>query len=553
MGVTDGAMIHFRDVSFAYPDAVGPVLDRLSLEVEEGEFLLVVGHSGAGKSTFLRCLNGLIPHFYGGKFAGLVTVGGREPLIVEPRGMSDLVGFVFQSPEAQMVTDTVEDELAFALENHNFPQNLMRKRVEEVLDEVSIAHLRRRRMETLSGGERQRVAIAAVLTLQPEVLVLDEPTSQLDPQAAEEVLTLLQKLNADLGLTVIVSEHRLERVVQYADRMLYFPGAGRQPVLGTPDMLLHEIPLAPPLISLARQLDWTPLPLTIKAGRSFARKLDSVPLSRSDAATSEVAESARVLEARDVWYAYDRIEALRGVSVSFESGQIVALMGRNGSGKTTLLKNMVGLLRPQRGKVELKGQDTRGMDIQAITQMVGYVPQNPDALLFSDTVQQEIEFTRRSHGLSMEQSDALLDRLGLGPLRFSYPRDLSGGERQRVALAAILAGEPEILLLDEPTRGLDYRQKKTLSEILRDLAREGKTVVLTTHDVELVAGCADRVIIMGDGQVVVDDPTREAMRQSMVFSSQISKLFPDHDFLTEDEVLAAMHYERQDGYGSSEF
>ena len=203
--------------------------------------------------------------------------------------------------------------------------------------------------------------------------------------------------------------------------------------------------------------------------------------------------------------------------------------------------------------MELKGQDTRGMDIQAITQMVGYVPQNPDALLFSDTVQQEIEFTRRSHGLSMEQSDALLDRLGLGPLRFSYPRDLSGGERQRVALAAILAGEPEILLLDEPTRGLDYRQKKTLSEILRDLAREGKTVVLTTHDVELVAGCADRVIIMGDGQVVVDDPTREAMRQSMVFSSQISKLFPDHDFLTEDEVLAAMHYERQDGYGSSEF
>ncbi len=530
-------MIRFENVSFTYPDAPQPVLDKFNLQLDEGEFLLVVGPSGAGKSTFLRCFNGLIPHYYGGRFAGKVTVLGRDPLHAEPSGMSDLVGFVLQSPEAQMVTDTVEDELAFGMENHNLPQNLMRKRVEEVLDQVSIAHLRRRRMETLSGGEKQRVAIASVLTLQPRVLVLDEPTSQLDPQAAEEVLTLLQKLNADLGLTVIVSEHRLERVVQYADRMLSFPALGAPPIFGTPEDVLGQIALAPPLITLARTLAWHPLPLTIKAGRSFARRLTFRP--GSSRATEHIArnegDSVRVVR---LWYSYDRAEALRDVSLGFEPGQIVALMGRNGSGKTTLLKNIVGLLRPQRGYVEVYGANTRHTDVQSLARKVGYVPQNPDALLFADTVAQEIAFTRRNQGLSPEGGEIWLARLGLEKYRNAYPRDLSGGERQRVALAAILAGEPTILLLDEPTRGLDYAQKEALSTILTDLAHDGKTVLMTTHDVELVARCAHRVVIIGDGQVIIDASTQEAMQQSMVFSSQISKLFPEHDFLTADEVLA---------------
>ncbi len=273
-------MIDFHEVTFSYPNAEQPILEHLTLHVNEGEFLLVVGPSGAGKSTFLRCLNGLIPHFYGGKFAGSVIVGGRAPVQVQPRGMCDLVGFVLQTPEAQAVTDTVESELAFAMENHNMPQILMRKRIEEVLDQVAIAPLRHRRLETLSGGERQRVAIASVLTLQPRVLILDEPTSQLDPQAAEEVLTLLHKLNVDLGLTVILSEHRLERVVQYADRILHLSGIGQKPVLDRPEIVLRELPSAPPLVSLARQLNWTPLPLTIKAGRSFAKDLHLNPAAR---------------------------------------------------------------------------------------------------------------------------------------------------------------------------------------------------------------------------------------------------------------------------------
>lgn len=536
-------MVEFNEVTFYYAGTNHPILNRLTLRINEGEFILVVGPSGAGKSTFLRCLNGLIPHFYGGKFGGSVRVGGRDPVQTEPRGMSDLVGFVLQTPEAQAVTDTVESELAFAMENHNLPQRLMRKRIEEVLDQVAIAPLRRRRMETLSGGERQRVAIASVLTLQPRVLVLDEPTSQLDPQAAEEVLALLQKLNTDLDLTIILSEHRLERVVQYADRILYFPGNGQKSVLGRPDAVLSDLPFAPPIVSLARQLNWTPLPLTVKAGRSFAKRLPIEPLADqaiSLRAKGQSASSKAILILRDLWYSYQGEEALKGVSISFEAGQLTAIMGRNGSGKTTLLKNIIGLLRPQSGVVELQGQDTRRWDVQTIARMVGYVPQNPDTLLFADTVRDEIEFTRRYHPSSNRPDvDALLEQLGLMHLQTHYPRDLSGGERQRAALAAILIGNPQILLLDEPTRGLDYLQKKSLARLLRDMVDAGKAVIMVTHDVELVARCADRVVLMGDGQIVLDGPMREIMRQSMVFSSQISKLFPESGYLTEDEVLEA--------------
>ncbi len=249
-------MIEFDRVTYCYPDQTVPALADFSTTIRPGEFVLVVGPSGAGKSTFLRCLNGLVPHFFGGRWAGQARVFGSDPVTMAPRGMSGVVGFVFQDPEAQAVVDTVEDEIAFALENHSVPQHTMRKRVEEALDQMHVAHLRRRRISTLSGGERQRVAIASVLALQPELLVLDEPTSQLDPQSAEEVLLALRQLNEDLGLTVVLSEHRLERVIQYADRVLYMPGAGAQPFLGTPRDVMEILPMVPPLVRLGRALGW---------------------------------------------------------------------------------------------------------------------------------------------------------------------------------------------------------------------------------------------------------------------------------------------------------
>lgn len=536
-------MIELRQVTYAYPDTEAPVLRDLSLEVEEGEFLLVMGTSGSGKSTLLRCLNGLVPHFYGGTFRGEVRVAELDPLTLGPRGMSRMVGFVLQDPESQFVVDSVEDELAFAMENHNLQASVMRKRVEEVLDQINIAHLRHRKINTLSGGEKQRVAIGAVLALQPQVLVLDEPTSQLDPQAAEEVLTTLQKLNADLGLTVVLSEHRLERVVQYADRLAYLPGGGGSPIIGSPQEVLPQVDLQPPLVKLAKSYGWQPLPLTIKEGRRFARavRLPSPAAHPSTApADPEPSDADAIMRMRNVWFSYDGQEALRDVDLSVAPGEFVALMGRNGSGKTTLLKHIVGLLRPERGKVELWGEDAKGKDVEDIARRVGYVPQNPGSLLFADTLRDELDFTRRSHGLDTGGYDDLLQSLHLSRLVDSYPRDLSSGERQRAAMATILVADPEIILLDEPTRGLDYHQKQTLAEFLSSKQQDGKAIVISTHDVELVAQCAERVVIMAEGQIVVDGPARQVMSDSMVFSSQISKLFGDDRFITVDDVLAAV-------------
>jgi energy-coupling factor transporter ATP-binding protein EcfA2 len=553
-------MIELTDVTYYYPNQDQPALRDVDLRVAAGEFLLVVGPSGTGKSTLLRCLNGLVPHFHGGTIHGQVRVAGRDPVAVGPRGMSDRVGFVFQDPEAQFVTERVEDELAFALENHDVPQTTMRKRIEEVLDQLSIAHLRHRRVATLSGGERQRVAIGSVLTLQPVVLVLDEPTSQLDPQAAEEVLTTLQKLNQDLGLTIVISEHRLERVAQYADRICYLPARGQPIVVGGPRQVLAQAELAPPLVQLGRRLGWQPLPLTIKEGRPFADDLKT-RLERSTSARAHPAPAqargegaSPVIAARNVWYRYNGSDALRGVNLTVQRGELVALMGRNGSGKSTLLKSIVGLLRPQQGHIRVLDHDLQETqpalsEITRRAQRVGFVPQNPGRLLFSETVAEELAFTRRAHSLPPVEPDAWLDQLGLNGLAQAYPRDLSTGERQRAALAAILVAEPEILLLDEPTRGLDYQNKAQLTAILDDLRRRGVTVVMATHDVELVARCADRVAILGEGEVVVDGPVRQVMTGSLVFASQINKLLRDDRFLTVEDVLRQV---ADDSHGEGE-
>jgi energy-coupling factor transport system ATP-binding protein len=536
-------MISFRHVSYHYPEAGRAVLDGLSLDVPDGAFVLVIGPSGSGKSTFLRCLNGLVPHFSGGVIAGQIRVNGRDPVAMGPRGMSELVGFVNQDPEAQFVTEQVEDELAFAMENFGLPPLLMRKRIEEVLDLLSIAHLRDRRVSTLSGGEQQRVAIAAAMTLQPRVLVLDEPTSQLDPQAAEEVLTALQKLNDDLGLTVIVAEHRLERVLGYADRVLYLPGAGRPVLYGEPREVMAQAELAPPLVELGRRLGWQPLPLTLKEARQLGQvegcrlKVES---SRQDRPNLQPSTSnlQPVVEVRDLWFAYNGHPALCGINLTIQPGELVAVMGRNGSGKTTLLKHLVGLLRPGGGRVALFGQDIRGQETADLARRVGLVPQNLNALLFADTVRDELAFTRRAHGLP-PGDDRLLDLFGLAHLADAYPRDLSVGERQRVALGAILAGEPDLLLLDEPTRGLDYFQKRALVRFLRGQQAAGRTIILATHDVELVAGGADRVVILGEGEVIVDGPTRQVMTGSLVFASQVNKLYRDPRVLTVEDVVLA--------------
>lgn len=557
-------MIELRQIGYRYPDTETPVLRAIDLRVDEGEMLLVAGPSGCGKSSLLRLLNGLIPHFHGGTLSGELRVAGLDPVRLGPRGMSGSVGFVHQNPEGHFVTRRVEDELAFAMENHGLPLGHMRRRVEEVLDQLTIAHLRDRDIDTLSGGERQRVAIGAVLTLQPQVLVLDEPTSQLDPQSAEDVLRALRTLNEDLGLTVVLAEHRLERVVEHADRLLLM-SADRPPRLGTPAETLIGSPLAPPLVRLWHRLGRPAGEPTLKATRrspefkALRRRIADVPelLKEPDPPPTTDHRTARrnaqrpaAVDAQGLWLTYDDgHEGLRGLDLRPAHGTVTALLGRNGAGKSTLLKTLVGLLKPDQGRVSLrpdagsKAVDPHRTELAQVAQQVGFVPQNPSRLLFHDTVTQELEWSLKQRQAGTSHRDDLqtlcreLDILHLGP---RHPRELSTGERQRVALATALAGGPSLLLLDEPTRGLDIAIKERLAGRFRRLSREGVTLLIATHDVELVARCADRVALLAEGRVVTEGPWRQMLDGSTVFSTRIHRLFRNRHLHTVEDLEPLM-------------
>jgi energy-coupling factor transport system ATP-binding protein len=535
--------IHFDHLTYTYPGSSDPALDDVTLDVQEGEFVLVSGASGTGKSTLLRCLNGLVPHFTGGTVGGRVSVADHDPVDEGPQTLSQVVGFVFQDPEGQFVVDRVEDEIAFALENAAVPPPEMRLRVEEALHVMDLTALRNRRLDTLSGGEKQKVAIAAALALRPRILALDEPTSQLDPQSAEEVLQALVRLNQDLGLTIVLAEHRLERVLPYVDRLIFLSSPEHRVLSGPVRHMLSKVDLAPPLVALGKALEWDPLPLTVKEGRRFAAQIQPES-AQSPSPRSEPQPSGRdaQIEIRNLHFAYNGKPVLRGIDLHIAPGELVALMGRNGSGKTTLLKCVVGLLHPDSGKIEMRGESLVGEKTADICQNVGYLPQEPCDLLFADTVGDELDITLRNHNLLERPPiapDDLLVRLALQDVKTRYPRDLSAGQRQRVALGAVTVTKPRLLLLDEPTRGLDYQAKRELVRLLREWQGEGASILLVTHDVELVAQAADRVVLLSQGEVIADEAP-ERLTTSALFAPQVARLFPGTGWLTIDDALKGL-------------
>ena len=492
-------------VSYHYPEADRPALSDITAAVDPGEVILLRGPSGSGKSTLLRCLNGLVPHSTGGQFRGRVVVCGLDTRDHPPRQLATHIGFVFQHPDAQFVLEDVEAELAFGLENLGLSRPLMRKRVEEVIDQVGINPLRRRRIETLSGGERQRVAIAAALAMHPDALVLDEPTSQLDPQAAEDVLQVVLRLVAELGMTTVIAEHRVERIAPFVDRIWTLDtGVLRdQP----PRVALAEGGARPPVVDLALRAGWTPIPLGLRDARIHAERLPAV---RSNPVPAD-GNGPIICRVEGLHHRYETSPAVQGVSLTLRRGQVVALMGRNGSGKTTLLKLIAGAVRPQRGTVTNEG-------------LAAYVPQDADSLLFAASVDEEL---RGQSAEVVAPFAAWLHR---------YPRDLSSGERQQLAIA-LMGARAELLLLDEPTRGLDPQVKHALSTYLRTRAGAGAAILVATHDVEWAARTADRILLMADGEIYADGSPASVLSDSLVFATQISKLVGGGWLLPEEVPL----------------
>lgn len=537
-------MISIREFAYSYPDANTTTLEIRTWEVADGEFVLVAGRSGSGKSTLLRTLNGVVPHFTGGSVSGTVEVDGLNVLQEGPQAMSRKVGFVSQNPEAHAVLDRVEAEIAFPLENAGLPPTEMRLRVEEVLDLLSLSDLRDRPINSLSGGERQRVAIGVALGLRPNVLVLDEPTSQLDPLSANDVLNALVRLNEDLGLTIILAEHRLDRILQHTDRLTYLDN-GLIVADGEARDVVTSVAGVPPVVELGRRLDWQPIPLTIKDARKFAQRLDPKRTETDVPLPAEVTDDERepLLEVDGLDFAYNGHRTLRSVSLAVQPGEAVALLGRNGSGKTTLLRCIVGLLKRRSGDIKLHGHSIVGRDVAEIVRTIGYLPQYPDDLLYADSVTAELNATMRNHGLSLDGDFVLgrLRQLGLAELADRYPRDLSVGQRQRVAFGAVTVNQPQLLLMDEPTRGLDRQAKDGLVALWREWLASGMGLLLVTHDVELAAAIASRAVVLSDGEVIAQGKTADVLRATPQFAPQMARLFPATSWLTVDDVLAGLN------------
>ncbi|MEU3399155.1 ABC transporter ATP-binding protein [Streptomyces filamentosus] len=604
-------MIRFENVSVTYEDSARPTLRNVDLTVPEGELVLLVGPSGVGKSTLLGAVSGLVPHFTGGTLRGRVTVDGRDTRTHRPRELADLVGTVGQDPLAHFVTDTVEDELAYGMESLGLAPAVMRRRVEETLDLLGLADLRDRPIATLSGGQQQRVAIGSVLTTHPKVLVLDEPTSALDPSAAEDVLAVLQRLVHDLGTTVLMAEHRLERVVQYADRVLLLPDG----VLGTPAEIMAVSPVHPPVVALGRLAGWEPLPLTVRDARRRAdglkERLDGraeerdrraealphpAPAPNRGAAAAEPVRAALpvpsafeargsgdgapghgtaghgtpgpgkgrggglslfrrrrapapvpgadpdapLVDVRRLAVRRGRVEALRRIDLEVAAGETIALMGRNGAGKSTLLSALVGMIAPTGGTVRVAGLVPHATDPRTLIRRVGLVPQEPRDLLYAETVAEECAAADADAGAEPGTCGALVAELVPGVAGGTHPRDLSEGQRLALALAVVLTAAPPLVLLDEPTRGLDYAAKARLVTRLRGLAAAGHAIVLATHDVELAAELADRVVIVAGGEVVADGPTAEVVVSSPAFAPQVAKVLAPRPWLTVEQVEEAL-------------
>jgi len=511
--------IKFEKFSYQYPDQKDYALKDISMTIDSGDFILVSGPSGSGKSTFAKAIAQLVPDFYGGRVRGKLET-------------PELVGIVFQDPEKQMVMDNVEREIVFGLENLGLKREEMQRRLMEVVSFFNIHHLLKEKTYELSGGEQQKVAIASIVAMAPEIIVLDEPTSQLDPSASQEIFQLLRRLNESLGYTIILIEQRVDACYPLANRGLFFEKGGlliEKDIVGFSEALsTYDMNFLPRVTQVFKGLSTIDvLPLTIKVGQGLLEGL------KTDRCVWKIDEELKIvhqkiIDLKKISFNYKKEKPLiQKLDLSIGEGEFFALAGANGSGKTTVLKIIIGLLKPQVGTVNVKGH-------------VGYLSQNPNDYCFHDTVEEELIFSLDNHNLTDHKIiGEVLQDLDLTQHRRVNPRDLSGGERQRVALASVLVTQPKILLLDEPTRGLDLNLKNKLGKLLKKLQEQNKTIVIVTHDMEFIASYAEKMALLFNGRIVSKGNVHTLLSTGLYYTTAISRLFrkQESNILTTAEAL----------------
>lgn len=517
-----------QNVNFKYVHSQELALEKINFSFNRGEFILFIGPSGSGKSTLLNLINGMVPFFYNGELSGQVLYQGQVL-----NRMPSNVGTVFQNSEQQLLHGKVLDELVFGLENSGLTSWEMKKRIGELISFLGIEDLLGKETEQLSGGEKQLICIASVLAMRPEVLILDEPTSQLDPAAADSILGLIKKINLDLGTAVLISEQRIDKCYNYADQIVYLE-KGRILYTASPqDMVVWQINNRKqylPVISKFFNLHSLGTPVTVKEAKAIVEKMD-FNLSESDHLIRIKKNLNDVLlSLKKVSYFYHKNnQALKNIDLQIEKGEFIVLSGANGAGKTTLLKVLGGIYLPSKGKIEFKGKKIK-KNTSFESGNIGYLPQNLGHYLFNRTVQEELYFNANNLG---EQSDLetkveqIIKWLGLQGILNSNPRELSIGQQQKVAIASLLVCEPELLLLDEPTKGLDLETKKELGRILNFLISKGTTVIIVTHDLEFIANYGQRMLIMFQGEIVADGLIKEILQDNWFYTTQMNLVFRD--------------------------
>ena len=533
--------IRIENLTYTYPDCDTPALSDINLTVKAGEFLLICGKSGSGKSTLLRQLKPVFST--GGQTQGTVYLGGTPISALTRKEQAEKIGFVFQNPDHQIVTDTVWHELAFGLESLGYEAQEIRARVSEMASFFGMENWFYKEVSSLSGGQKQLLSLASVLVMQPSVLLLDEPTAQLDPIAAASFLDTVRKINRELGITVILTEHRLEEAFPLADSILVME-AGRMVAKGAADRVGAKLyqekhpmffALPTPMRIYFAKENPHPCPVTIRQGRDWLSRMPLSPVTFTQDPPDENKET--VLRAQDVWFRYEKNgrDILRGISLSLQKGECYALLGGNGAGKSTLLSVLCNLLHPYRGKVERKGSLT-----------IGVLPQNPQVLFTQKTVEGELEelFSKKVQALpeTREEIRAASEFCRISHILHRHPYDISGGEQQKVAMAKLLLRKPDILLLDEPTKGLDAHFKARLARMISALSQSGMTVLMVSHDIEFCAKVASRVGLLFDGIITTEGTPRTFFAGKNFYTTASSKMARGilQDAVLEADILSAL-------------